>query len=109
MNLPESDTRPPPEDGFLRLPTLIAIARTRLLQGNLPPNPPPQLLAGSGQGESCAVCDRQIQPEEVEYEITTPAPSGATLWLYFHVACYHGWTRACAELAGESATEASGC
>jgi hypothetical protein len=110
MNLPESDAAitPPPEDGFRRLPILIAIARTRLLQGKLPRNPVLDLLAGSGQGGSCAVCDRQIGPAEVEYEITTPAPGGGTLRLYFHVACYHGWTRACSQLAAESSTEASG-
>ncbi len=70
---------------------LLARAREWVASGRLPSTVPGTLLAGSGTGTSCSLCDAPIQPGQVEYELS----DGATL--HFHLRCHAIWQFAASE------------
>lgn len=74
---------------------LRPIARKRLATGRLP-----RLailrFGGFGAGAPCALCDKPIQHEEIEYEVK---PIGAAVQiLRFHRACHSAWQLECDRL-----------
>jgi hypothetical protein len=65
---------------------LRPIARKRLATGRLPRWASLRFGDGFGAGAPCALCDKAIQPEEIEYEVK---PIGAAVQiLRFHLACH---------------------
>jgi hypothetical protein len=74
---------------------LRAIARARIAKGRLPIVPPSRMWVGKGSGRLCALCDKVIQPHDVEYEIQDEL--GAAIQTYFfHMVCESVWQLECA-------------
>jgi hypothetical protein len=65
---------------------LFALARERITQGCRPRNLPASVWAGRGTGATCSLCERTIQPDQVEYELTH---DGVTF--HFHMRCHAIW------------------
>lgn len=64
-------------------------AQRRVADGRLPRTAPLYMWAGAGSGARCALCDRPIDPEQVEYELEfNSAP--ATVYR-FHRLCHDAW------------------
>jgi hypothetical protein len=74
---------------------LRPIARERIAKGQLPCRAPLVMWGGHGVGKLCALCDRPIQPADVEYEVETLA-NGARTTFRFHVVCQSVWQLECA-------------
>jgi hypothetical protein len=74
---------------------LRLIARERIANGQLPREmPPSRMWAGYGTGQSCSLCDKPIQRDEVEYEIEHP--HGPVQTFRFHTVCQAIWQLECA-------------
>jgi hypothetical protein len=74
---------------------LRPIARQRIANGQLPHDAPSQMWGGPGTGQLCSICDKPIQPDELEYEIEQSL--GGTLQTFrFHVVCESVWQLECA-------------
>ena len=74
---------------------LRPIARERIASRKLPREAPSQMWGGQGSGEACALCDKPIQPHEVEYEVEAQL-DGVVQTLRFHVVCQSVWQLECA-------------
>jgi hypothetical protein len=75
---------------------LRPIARKRLATGQLPRWASLGFGNRFGAGAPCALCDKPIQPEEIEYEIK---PIGAAVQiLRLHRACHSAWQLECDRL-----------
>jgi hypothetical protein len=73
---------------------LRLIARERIASGQLPRRGLSRMWGGYGTGQLCALCDKQIQPNEVEYEIEH---TGAAVQSFrFHIVCLSVWQLECA-------------
>jgi hypothetical protein len=70
---------------------LRAAARLKIACGLLPSDCECKLFAGYGHGESCAICDRPIRADEVQYEIEPPGRAQ----IPFHMACHAAWLLEC--------------
>jgi hypothetical protein len=64
-------------------------AKRRVADGRLPRAAPQCLWAGTGSGESCALCDRPIEIQQVEYELEFNTQ--AALVYRFHRICHQAW------------------
>jgi hypothetical protein len=53
------------------------------------------MWGGPGAGELCALCDKPIRPDEVEYEVDASV-DGAQHAFRFHIVCLSVWQFACA-------------
>ena len=53
------------------------------------------MWGGRGAGEICALCDKPILAEEVEYEVEAYT-DGAKRAFQFHILCHSVWVLACA-------------
>lgn len=65
----------------------------RLQEGKLPRQPPDRLWGGPGVSAPCAVCDRPVKAEEMEFEVQYARDGGAPHFDVFHVhtRCYAVW------------------
>jgi hypothetical protein len=73
---------------------LRTIARERIAKGQLPSAPPSHMWAGQGTGEICALCDKPILADEVEFEAEygdEASGVGAELPIRFHLVCEAVW------------------
>ena len=69
---------------------LITRAIERLEAGQLPKDRPVSCFAGTASRELCSLCDSQIMPPDVEFELDFEISTGrATIRL--HSRCYHIW------------------
>jgi hypothetical protein len=66
---------------------LYSLAQKRIMTGALPYLTPKRVWAGSGAGEPCSLCGKDIELKEVEYEIEEA--NGRTL--RFHLRCHAIW------------------
>jgi hypothetical protein len=68
-------------------------ARRRVASGRLPCEPQQYLWAGAGDGQLCSLCDRSIDPQQIEYELqfnTNPQ-----IIYRFHRICHQAWELEC--------------
>jgi len=68
-------------------------AQQRMATGQLPCEPQQHLWAGAGGGQLCSLCDRPIEPHQIEYELqfnTNP-----TTLYRFHRICHQAWELEC--------------
>lgn len=66
------------------------VARERIKKGHLPRVEVLRLWGGRGTGQLCALCDKPITPDEIEYEVECCLDRSArTFW--FHIACQRAW------------------
>jgi hypothetical protein len=73
---------------------LRLIARERIARQQLPSRGLSRMWGGYGTGQLCALCDKPIQPNEVEYEIEH---TGAAVQTFrFHIVCLSAWQLECA-------------
>jgi DNA repair exonuclease SbcCD ATPase subunit len=72
-------------------------ALERIRQELLPAEIPKAIWAGLGTGEPCSLCDRPVDPTEVEYEIN--AQGGIQSTLRFHLRCHALWQLEVARLS----------
>jgi hypothetical protein len=73
-----------------------AIARRRIASGALPCGTPPhRMWGGYGSGKACAVCDKAIEPAEVEFEIEESI-GGQVKQMWCHILCQAAWQIECA-------------
>ena len=78
---------------------LIQRAQQRIDDGRLPLVLPSLISAGYGTaGTRCAVCDLDILPDQVLYEIDDPR--AVEELIAFHFGCYVIWQRECAQRLG---------
>jgi hypothetical protein len=65
----------------------------RLQDGKLPRQPPSRLWGGPGVNALCAVCDRPVRVDEMEFEVQFARDGGAPHFDVFHVhtRCYAVW------------------
>jgi len=72
--------------------TLRAHARAAMKTGNLPDRRPERVWGGLGSGESCAVCGRTVDKQDVELELEFSANPGAGPTVYHvHARCFAAW------------------
>jgi len=74
---------------------LRPIARERIAKGQLPREVPSKIWGGPGSGQPCALCDKPIRHEEVEYELEVHIDENARQ-LRFHLVCQSVWQLECA-------------
>lgn len=72
-------------------PDLRSLARDKIASKALPCVADERLWAGHGKGETCAVCDKEIEPRHVLYEIE----AGKSGTIQFHLACHAAWRLEC--------------
>jgi hypothetical protein len=65
---------------------LRPIARERIASGQLPHETPARMWAGHGTGRPCALCDKPIEKDEIEYEVEHQTESGVQTF-HFHIVC----------------------
>ena len=69
---------------------LAAQVRQAMRDGRVPARPADQTWGGPGSGGPCVICDRRLEPHEVEYELEFARGSGAGAY-HVHVACCMAW------------------
>jgi hypothetical protein len=74
--------------------TLRPIARERIAKGQLPRQEPARMLGGPGSGRPCSLCDKPIEPYQIEYEIEQQEETVRTF--RFHTVCQSIWQLECA-------------
>ena len=73
---------------------LRPIARERIAKGQLPRQEPSHMWGGPGSGEFCSLCDKPIEPYQLEYEIEQREATVETF--RFHSVCLSIWQLECA-------------
>jgi hypothetical protein len=68
-------------------------ARRRVATGRLPSEHPQYLWAGAGDHQLCSLCDRPIDPEQIEYELQFHA--NPRIPYRFHRICHEAWELEC--------------
>lgn len=74
---------------------LRMIARERIATGQIPCDPLARTWGGYGTEAVCALCDRPIRKDEIEYEVEPHCQEGAQT-LRLHIVCYAIWQLECA-------------
>ena len=69
---------------------LIALARVRMANRELPSSIPTRIFGGLSGGATCALCVEPIQAKKLEFE----ADLGAGQARHFHPECYAAWETA---------------
>jgi hypothetical protein len=69
-------------------------ARERIASRQLPSGGLSRMWGGYGTGQLCALCDKPIQPNEIEYEVEHPGAAVQTF--RFHIVCLSAWQLECA-------------
>jgi hypothetical protein len=77
----------------LRQDELEIRIRCLLLQDRLPRTVETKSWAGAGRGSCCGACDRDILPNDVEYELLFGEPGEAARRLTMHHGCEVIWNR----------------
>jgi hypothetical protein len=72
-------------------PDLRILARNKIDAQALPCISGERLWASHGKGETCAVCDKTIEPRHVLYEVE----AGGSTTIQFHLACHAAWVLEC--------------
>jgi hypothetical protein len=72
---------------------LRPIARERIAKGQMPREAPTRFWGGFGTGQPCALCDKPIQSDEIEYEVKPI--EAAVQSLRFHRVCHYAWQLEC--------------
>lgn len=72
---------------------LRPIARQRIAKGQLRREVSARPWGGYGTGRPCSLCDKPIQPDEIEYEIESIEVAAPTL--RFHRVCHYAWRLEC--------------
>ena len=75
---------------------LRPIARGRIAKGQMPGEAPTRFWGGFGSGRPCALCDKPIQSDEIEYEVKPIEAAVQTL--RFHRVCHYAWQLECARV-----------
>ena len=75
---------------------LRPIARERIAKGQMPREAPIPFWDGFGTGRACALCDKPIQSDEIEYEVKPI--EAAVQPLRFHRVCHYAWQLECARV-----------
>ena len=71
---------------------LPAQARQAMKGGGLPEHRPERIWGGLGSGASCALCGRDIGPEEMEFELQFSSNEHRCSGNYHvHVRCFAAW------------------
>ena len=71
---------------------LRAWAREAMKAGNLPDRRPERMWGGPGSGESCAVCGKAVDKEDVELELQFTSGEGAgAANCHVHGRCFAAW------------------
>lgn len=73
---------------------LRRVARDRIAKGQLPRVEPSQMWGGKSAGGYCALCDKSIEPDEMELEVEQRI-DGELAPLRFHVVCHSLWRLEC--------------
>ena len=73
--------------------TLRACARQAIQTKRLPDRRPDRTWGGPGADEPCAVCERRITHEDLEFEIEFErgGPEGGLDKYHVHVRCFAAW------------------
>ena len=74
-------------------PILRERARAAIQNGKLPAHTPDRTWGGPGVGAECAVCERPVKRDELEFEIQF-AHAGANPGLdkfHVHIRCFAAW------------------
>jgi hypothetical protein len=71
---------------------LLALARARLADGQLPVVISTRVDAGYGVGHACTLCNQLITRAHTEYDVR-PEPAGSVL--VFHLRCHQAWQLEC--------------
>ena len=75
---------------------LRPIARERIAKGQMPREAPTRFWGGFGTGRPCALCDKPIQSDEIDYEVKPIEAAVQTL--RFHRVCHYAWQLECARV-----------
>jgi hypothetical protein len=67
-----------------------ALARRRVLEGDLPPPEAFRTFGGSGSNTACALCEERIPAEVMEIEVECAGGSPPPRFI-LHVGCYTAW------------------
>jgi hypothetical protein len=62
----------------------------RLEAGQLPKERPVSCFAGAASNKLCSLCDSQIVPPDIEFELDFEVPTGRTT-IRLHCRCYDIW------------------
>jgi len=68
-------------------------ARTRIASGRLPGETEQLLWAGTGDGQICSLCDREIDSQQIEYELQFALHP--QIVYRFHRICHQAWELEC--------------
>jgi len=68
-------------------------ARCRIASGRLPREPEQSLWAGAGDGLVCSLCDREIDSQQIEYELQFALQP--QIVYRFHRICHQAWELEC--------------
>ena len=70
------------------------LLRTRAIErmkaGQLPKERPVSCFAGAASNKPCSLCDSQIVPPDIEFELDFEVPTGRTT-IRLHSRCYEIW------------------
>lgn len=72
---------------------LRPIARERIANGQLTCEVLTRVWDGCGTGRLCSLCDKAIEPDELEYDIECVEAAAQTL--RFHRVCHYAWQLEC--------------
>jgi hypothetical protein len=75
-------------------------ARERIAKEQIPREGATRFWAGFGTGLSCALCDKPMQSDEIEYEVRPVEAAVQTLG--FHRVCHYAWQLECARVKRRS-------
>lgn len=71
---------------------LIGKALSEIAAGRLPSSAARRIWGGTGSGQPCDLCERVIDPADMELETETPEGDFGPV---FHVRCHALWQKAC--------------
>jgi len=71
-------------------PILREKAREAIRQGKLPGRRPDRTCGGPGAGAICAICEKPVSKDEVEFEIQFAQGGGLDKY-HVHIRCFAAW------------------
>ena len=74
------------------MPEIERAVREKISTGALPMLEPNRTWGGPGEGLGCAVCERPISKDQIEFEVHfTPEGHAAPAVSRFHLDCFAAW------------------
>ena len=67
-------------------------AREALRSKKLPIHPADRMWGGRGEGAACSICNSEVKPEELEFELEYLGADGIATH-HVHVHCFTAWER----------------